>query len=65
MFKIPRPCKCGSIQQRRCLPSQARGYVSGEEIRQKLGWAESRISSTLNSLMEEGLALVDEQDPGG
>ncbi|KAJ7571125.1 hypothetical protein O6H91_01G149900 [Diphasiastrum complanatum] len=45
--------------------AQARGYVTSEEVQVSLMWHSGRVIDTLETLMKEGLAMVDDGHPDG
>eukprot|EP01018_Ginkgo_biloba_P010600 Gb_17178 [translate_table: standard] len=44
---------------------QARGYVMVEEVERKLSWSSGRAVDALETLLKEGLAMIDDGDPDG
>jgi len=44
--------------------AQAKGYVSKVDMVAS-GWAQARVDGVLGELLKEGLAMVDDQAPGG
>lgn len=45
--------------------AQARGHVSVEEVEKELSWKAGRVIDSLESLLREGLAMVDDGAPDG
>ena len=45
--------------------AQENGHVSMASVRAKLGWPEDRAASVLHVLLHQGMAMVDDQGPGG
>ncbi|KAH9320817.1 hypothetical protein KI387_015456, partial [Taxus chinensis] len=43
--------------------AQVRGYVMAEEVERKLGWSSGRATDTLETLLKEGLAMIDDGHP--
>lgn len=45
--------------------AQADGHVSQRRVMEALRWEKTRIQNTLDGLLQEGLAMVDDQSSGG
>lgn len=52
-------------REKRMQETAGGGGVSRSALCSRTGWAESRAQSTLDALLKEGLAMVDDQDPAG
>eukprot|EP01018_Ginkgo_biloba_P008668 Gb_07588 [translate_table: standard] len=44
---------------------EARGYVMLEEVERRLSWSSGRVVDALETLLKEGLAMIDDGDPDG
>lgn len=45
--------------------AQDRGFVSAEEIENRYGWTKGRVMDALNTLLKEGLAMIDDGHSNG
>ena len=49
---------------RRCAVVQGEGFISSSALRERTGWTEVRAGAALDTLLRQGMAMIDDPPAG-